>query len=248
MKNRIFIRRIFACAMASALLAGSSIPASAAQPATQNALAGVNITIMDKNTPATMFGFKGSTASFISVDGNTLGTMPATDMNAIVQRVSVNGLPPGNWPNLTGMEWSDWFADEFNRLRALGDGARESVLGPERFSAEWIEIEINELIRLVNQERERAGIHRLELCDDLMEFAAIRARELSQTGITHVRPNGVRVNNEVATGAKTADDAFTRWMNSPPHRRAILGEGAFGTWNRMGVAVYRGGSIIVFTR
>jgi uncharacterized protein YkwD len=174
--------------------------------------------------------------------------MSVTDMNAVVVRVSARGLPPGNWPQPTGLEWSIWFADEFNRLRALGGSVSETVATPERFSDEWIETEIAELIRLVNQEREKAGMHRLEICDDLSELAAIRARELGETGLTHVRPNGVRMTNEVATRGNTAEDAFTGWMNSPPHRRAMLGEGGFRLWNRMGVAVYRHGAIIVFER
>jgi uncharacterized protein YkwD len=81
-----------------------------------------------------------------------------------------------------------------------------------------------------------------------MEFAAIRARELGETGLTHVRPNGIRVTNEVATTANAGGRAFERWMDSPPHRRAMLGEGGFRAWNRFGVAVYRHGSIIVFER
>ena len=239
-------RKVFIAILIIALLTGSMLHASAAQ--TGNALAGVDISITDTSTPATMFGFKGNTASFTSADGRTLGTMSATDMNAVIRKVANGSLPPGNWPQLTGMEWSMWFADEFNRLRGLGDGARESILGPERFTAEWIEIEIQELIRLVNQEREKAGMHRLEVCDDLMDFAMVRARELGETGLTHVRPNVIRVTNEVATRGNAAERAFERWMDSPPHKRAILGEGGFRVWNRMGVAVYRHGSIIVFER
>ena len=236
-------KRMIVFVMTLALLVGSTLHAFAA-----NALAGVHINIIDTTTPATMFGFKGNTASFISADGKTLGTMSVTDMNAVIRRVANGSLPPGNWPQLTGMEWSIWFADEFNRLRGLGDGVRESVLGAERFTDEWIEIEIAELIRLVNQEREKAGMHHLELCDDLMELAAIRARELGETGLTHVRPSGVRMTNEVASRGNTAEDAFAGWMNSPPHKRAMLGEGGFRLWNRMGVAVYRHGAIIVFER
>jgi len=236
-------RKLFIAILIIALLAGSTLHASAA-----NALAGININITDATTPATMFGFKGNTASFTSTDGRILGTMSVTDMNAVIRKVGNGSLPPGNWPQLTGMEWSNWFADEFNKLRGLGDGVRESVLGAERFTDEWIEIEIAELIRLVNQEREKTGMHRLEICDELMDFAMVRARELGETGLTHVRPNGVRMTNEVATRGNTAEDAFNGWMNSPPHRRAMLGEGGFRLWNRMGVAVYRHGAIIVFER
>jgi len=59
MKNRNWIRRGLAFFMTLALLASSALPASAAQTGSQNALAGVNISITDTTTPATMFGFKG---------------------------------------------------------------------------------------------------------------------------------------------------------------------------------------------
>ena len=91
-------------------------------------------------------------------------------------------------------------------------------------------------------------MHSLEVCYDLMDFAMTRVSELGVTGLTHVRPNGVRVNNEVASRGSTANDAFTGWMNSPPHRRAILGEDGFSVWTRFGVGVYRHGAIIVFER
>jgi len=235
--------------MAAAILAGGTILTAAAQP-DGNALAGANVTITDATASATIFGFKGNTAYFTSADGKTLGPMPVADMRALMEKVAVRDAggsrPPGAGYGYG--DWGIWFADEFNRLRSLGDGAREAVSGPERFSDEWVEAEINELIRLVNAEREKAGMHHLELCQDLMEFAMTRARELGETGLTHVRPNGERVNNEAASRGNTAEDAFAGWMNSPAHKRAILGEGGFKAWNRMGVAVYRHGAIIVFER
>ena len=186
--------------------------------------------------------------------------MSAADARAVMDRVAVREsdrwLPPGHWPVLTGMEWSQWFAAEFNALRVQTNAqqAPASPIAPivhtvsERFTPEWIEAQCLEVIRLVNAERERAGMHRLEVCDYLMDFAMIRARELGETGLTHVRPNGERVNNEVATTANAAERAYTRWMNSPPHRRAMLGECGFAAWTKFGVAVYRHGAIIVFER
>jgi len=263
------MKKLIVIVLALLMFTVFAIPATAhAAAPTGNALVGVNITIVCPTTPATGHGRRGNNSYFVAADGRTLGVMSAADASAIRDRFAVtdangNWLPPGSWPVLTGMEWSKWFAAEFNALRVQTNAQQAPAspiapivpTSPEpmapagiRFTPEWIEAERAELIRLVNAERERAGMHRLEVCDDLMDFAMTRVRELGVTGLTHVRPNGVRVDNEVATRANAADRAVRRWMDSPPHRRAMLGEDAFSVWTRFGVAVYRHGAVIVFER
>ena len=225
-------------------------------PATSvNALAGVNITILDTTTPATSHGRRGNNSYFIAADGRTLGVMSGDDARIVRERVAVtdaggNWLPPGNWPSLTGLEWSKWFADEFNRLRGLGSGSgaaptiREDAILVQ--AALTQEQERQELIRLINSERQARGMHRLVVCEELMDFAQIRAQEGGRAGERpHTRPNGDFVYNELWTGALTARVAFDAWMNSPPHRGPMLGD---GRWNRVetfGVGVADGGAIII---
>jgi len=100
--------------------------------------------------------------------------MSVADMNAVITRVAVRGAngspPPGNWSQLTGMEWSNWFADEFNRFRGLNNGARESVLSPERFTAE---LTLAELSR-------QAGKHQDESLKRLRELELSAANRLAE--------------------------------------------------------------------
>ena len=220
-----------------------------------NALAGVSITILDTTTPATSHGRRGNNSYFIAADGRTLGVMSGDDARIVRERVAVtdangNWLPPGNWPTLTGLEWSHWFAAEFNRLRGLGDNSNAIVSVREETAvtqpALTQEQERQELIRLINAKRQARGMHRLVVCDDLMAFAQIRAQEGGRAGgRPHTRPNGDFVYNELWSGARTARRAFDGWMNSPPHRGPMLGD---GRWNRIetfGVGVADGGAIII---
>jgi len=237
-----------------------------------NALAGVNITILDTTTPATMYGFQGDVGRFTAADGRVLGTISTSDADAIIRRVVVadargRGLPPGEWPVLTGSEWSQWFAAEFNRLRGIGGSAGQSVnpgivvvpepTGPEpeapaglgiRFSPEWMERERGEVIRLVNIERDRAGLPRLEANDSIMQAAQIRAIELA-AHYSHERPDGSRwvtvfeqadvsqrpSGENIHRAMHSAESAMNGWMRSEGHRNNILREQA----TTIGVGFYR---------
>ena len=245
------MKKIISSLLAIVIAAMLATSVSASPPAaTGNALTGVNITILDAVTPAVSHGRRGDNSYFTAADGRVLGVMSATDARTVMNRVGVidpggNWLPPGSWPALTGMEWSHWFAAEFNRLR-FGGSTQATVSVPQRFSPEWTQAEHQELIRLINRERERAGMHRLEVCYDLMAFAQIRAREGGRAGgQPHTRPNGDFVYNELWSGARTAQLAFDSWMNSPPHRGPMLGNGRWERVETFGVGVGEGGAIII---
>jgi hypothetical protein len=218
-------------------------------------LAGVNIHVLDMTTPAVTHGRRGDNSYFRAADGRILGVMCAYDARAVRDRGGVtdasgNWLPPGNWPTLTGLEWSQWLADEFNSLRGLGatsDTAatiREETVAAQ--AALTQEQERRELIRLVNAERQARGMHPLAVCDDLMDFAQIRAGEGGRAGgRPHTRPNGCFVYNELWSGALTGQGAFNRWMDSPPHRGPMLGEGRWDRIETFGVGVAERGAIII---
>ncbi len=92
-----------------------------------------------------------------------------------------------------------------------------------------------EVLTLVNLEREKAGIEPLVLMDDLNGIAAIRAEEASEK-FSHTRPDGTRcftVFKENAFTYKTAGENLAygydepgslvrAWMNSPTHRSNVL--------------------------
>jgi len=241
--------------LAMLMVAVFTIPVTA--HASSNALAGANITIVCPTTPATGHGRRGNNSYFTAADGRTVGVMSAADARAVMNRVAVtdaggNWLPPGHWPTLTGLEWSKWFATEFNRLRTPSVGAGRSaeptvIATTERFTPEWIEAQREELMRLVNAERERAGLPRLGHCENIMHAAQIRAMELAvlyaherpdgsrwrtvfeQAGVTQ-RPNGENIHRAV----HSAERAMYGWMRSQGHRNNILNEDA----TAIGVGLY----------
>lgn len=89
------------------------------------------------------------------------------------------------------------------------------------------------VLKLVNKERAKCGIDPLRLSEDLMDGAAIRARELSVL-YSHTRPDGkefwtvlgrrenVYLGENAAAGYSTPETVVEGWMNSPGHRANIL--------------------------
>ncbi|MBQ5319708.1 MAG: CAP domain-containing protein [Oscillospiraceae bacterium] len=106
----------------------------------------------------------------------------------------------------------------------------------------------NEVLRLCNIEREKAGVAPLTLSDDLNFIAQIRTDEQTEVGeISHTRPNGTRwstvfqnVNvakrtwgENLIQGYTTPEDVVEAWMNSPGHRGNIIRE----SFKQLGIGV-----------
>lgn len=104
-----------------------------------------------------------------------------------------------------------------------------------------------EVLRLVNIEREKAGKQPLSADTNLTKAAQVRAMEIADT-FSHSRPDGrdcftamkeagvsYRAAGEnIAMGQKTPAQVVEGWMNSDGHRRNILSD-SFG---RLGVGYY----------
>lgn len=92
-----------------------------------------------------------------------------------------------------------------------------------------------EVVRLVNLEREKAGVAALTALDTLYPMADLRAQE-SAVSFSHTRPNNTRCftifgeNNlkykaageNLAYGYRTPEAVVKAWMESEGHRRNIL--------------------------
>ena len=102
----------------------------------------------------------------------------------------------------------------------------------ESESEEYIADEEKEVIRLVNNERAKAGIALLEMDISLMQSCNIRAEELT-IRFSHERPNGESCfsvitfeskasGENIACGQPDANSVMTSWMNSEGHRNNIL--------------------------
>ena len=92
-----------------------------------------------------------------------------------------------------------------------------------------------EVVRLVNVERAKAGLSALTLDSELEKAATIRSNEIINN-FSHTRPNGssfstvLKENNisyklageNIAWGQKTPEAVVTAWMNSEGHRANIM--------------------------
>lgn len=106
-----------------------------------------------------------------------------------------------------------------------------------------------EVLKLVNQERAKAGLGALTTNATLQKAANKRAQEIVSS-FSHTRPDGrsfstvlgeygisYRASGEnIAWGQKTPSEVMNGWMNSSGHRANILGS-QFG---KVGIGVYKG--------
>lgn len=93
-----------------------------------------------------------------------------------------------------------------------------------------------QVVELVNQERQKAGLKALTVNVQAERAAEIRAREI-ETSFSHTRPNGTNfftvlretgvsyqsAGENIAYGQKTPTQVMNSWMNSAGHRANILG-------------------------
>lgn len=93
----------------------------------------------------------------------------------------------------------------------------------------------SQVVKLVNEERAKAGLSPLTVKEQVVGAAETRAREL-ETSFSHTRPNGsgfstaltaagVRyrgAGENIAYGQKTPEQVMQGWMNSAGHRANIL--------------------------
>lgn len=115
----------------------------------------------------------------------------------------------------------------------------------------------SEVLRLVNAEREKAGLPALTTNSTLTAAANKRAQEIKQT-FSHTRPNGSScftvlgeygisyrtAGENIAYGQKTPKEVVNGWMNSPGHRANIL-KSDFG---KVGIGVYESGGVYYWTQ
>ncbi len=99
-----------------------------------------------------------------------------------------------------------------------------------------------EVLRLCNIERANYGIAPLELDENLIECADIRAEEIVEE-FSHTRPDGTSCfsvlkgisyytcGENIAAGHSTPEETVDQWMNSAGHRANILN----GEFTKLGV-------------
>ena len=115
----------------------------------------------------------------------------------------------------------------------------------------------DEVLRLVNIERSKAGLSALTTNATLKAAADKRAQE-TKVSFSHTRPNGSKFSTvlqeygisyrtageNIAYGQRSPQEVVNGWMNSPGHRANIL-NGSFG---KIGIGVYQSGGVIYWSQ
>ena len=202
--------------------------------------------VLDSTTPAVSVAgtmYNGELAYvFYDKSNKVIGSIPDSELNTIIWENSLSSFEDD--------EQHAWFVENFNLYRGIDGGEYvppENPNKPVEFDAEAF---CDELIRLTNKERERAGLDPLVTDSTAMEYAAIRAEELAEK-YSHTRPDGdnsgmyshYSFGENIAYGQKTSQEVINDWMGSDGHRAAILADYSdYG--NRFGVGVYKSQGII----
>ena len=188
---------------------------------------GYNVTVLDKATPAV--SMRGRTDDrnvmcFVSAADQEIGVISYSDYNAIIAKnkkvVQLEGGGTLGIPPDGRSSWNEWFADEFNKYRELTAGSREEAVAS--YTDETIDNYRQELIRLVNIERENVGLPPYVINEKCMEYSQLRAEELV-TLFSHTRPDGTYAGYEIISAkSNTPAGAINAWMESTGHKAAIL--------------------------
>lgn len=220
-------------------------PAQTSTASGKGPLAKYTVNVTDSSTPAvkvvgeTLNG-KGA-YYFYSSSGKILGNIPIEYLTTIIRE---NGLS-----DYEADEQKAWFVENFNIYRGLDAGSYESS---SNSSADTdIDEFCEEVIRLTNKEREKEGLDPLTADSDLMDFAQVRAEEISEY-FSHHRPDGVSegpypdymIGENIAKGYKTPEEVMDGWMNSDGHRAEIL----FADNSKIGVGVYKSGGLLYWVQ
>ena len=218
--------------------------------------AGIAVNVLDKTTPAVSIQGRTNDRTvmcFVSASGQEVGVISHSDCNAIIQRngkiISLPGGGTQGVPPVEGKSWEEWLADEFNLYRGLSTDSRKEAVTAN--IAETIAAYRQEVIRLVNVEREKVGLSALYADEQAMEYAQTRAQELL-TSYSHTRPNGLEkpfdeigaMNENIARGQYSPAEVVEDWMNSPGHRGNILNKDVFA----IGVGCYYTGTSYYWTQ
>lgn len=108
-----------------------------------------------------------------------------------------------------------------------------------------------EVLDLVNQERQKAGLSKLQWSDDLAKVAYNHSKDMSDRNfMSHTNPDGLspfdRMKNfgisyrtageNIAAGQSTPQEVMKGWMNSEGHKKNILN----ANYTHLGVGYYKG--------
>lgn len=146
-------------------------------------------------------------------------------------------IPGGNTPQLPETETPDVEIPDLPEAGSPGVPEEEKPGVPGADNSEEIMEEslAHQVVRLVNEERAKAGLPALTIDVNTEAAALVRAKEIKQS-FSHTRPNGTQfatalkeqgvsyrgAGENIAWGQKSPEAVMQAWMNSDGHRANIL--------------------------
>ena len=215
-------------------------------------LANYTVSVQDNSTPAVSVSGRSidgkSGYYFYSADDDILGYIASNVVSQINRDYKMI--------QKTDEEHKAWYVEQFNELRGVegssgstssgSSDSNSSSSGSTGSGSSEIDIDEykNEVLRLVNEERENAGLPDLVPHSTAMEFAQIRAEEISEL-FSHQRPDGTfgvyshyHFGENIAKGQETPQEVVDDWMSSNTHRSAIM-DTVSNSNNTIGIGVYQ---------
>ena len=117
--------------------------------------------------------------------------------------------------------------------------------------------EAEAVLKLVNEERAKAGLKPLKMSEELRSIANLKARDMADNNyFDHNSPTygspfqmlqdfGVHYSaagENIAAGQRTPEEVMNSWLNSSGHRANILNK----NFDTLGVGVYHGGKYGIY--
>lgn len=183
----------------------------------------------------------------ISNNGNYCPDKPDTETPDVdVPSQPDTGTPDVNQPDVPDTSQPDTEEPDTN---VPVTPAPENPDSPEIETPEETNLSYAEqVVKLVNVERAKAGLPALTMQTDITSAANVRAKEIKQS-FSHTRPNGSSFNSvlkeqgvsyrgageNIAYGQKTPEQVMEGWMNSSGHRANILN----ANFKNIGVGYYQ---------
>lgn len=215
-------------------------PANTARLNEGTVFEGYEVKVTDWTTPAVSSGGRDwpiTTWYFWGPGETVLGSISGKALEAITDKyhAAMNYDPE--------VDWSIWYAEAFNEYRNLANGSTptenpDSTGEPVPAGGSYRLEDAEEVIRLTNQERVKNGLEPLEVDEDLMELAKVRAVEIKEQ-YSHTRPDGTSVVDlgcgENCGRRYSVEEQIKGWMNSEGHRTNIL----LDRYHHIGAACYQ---------
>lgn len=198
------------------------------------------------------YGMKGGNQKMVVIGGNNIN-----DLKDLIGQVGQNITLPDcdpNLPNFPGNFPGIQFPGSNRPDNSLPDAGFPSPDGPEDSTPSEPDAGGNmdayaaQVVKLVNEERAKAGLSPLTVKGNVTAAAEVRAKEL-EASFSHTRPNGSTFSTaltaagvsyrgageNIAYGQKTPEQVMQGWMNSAGHRANILNS----SFTSIGVGHYR---------